>query len=191
MKKNILVINGNPKSNSFCDILTDTYTASCPETHDVKCIRLHQLNFNIDLTEGYNQTQALEPDLLDFQQTLQWANHVVFILPVWWGGLPAKLKGLFDRTFLPDFAFKYHNAKSFPEKLLQGKTSHIILTLDTPPFFYRWFQGNPVQKQLKRTILEFCGIQVIATTYIGSIVNSTDAQRKKWLNKVSLIASQT
>ena len=32
--------------------------------------------------------------------SLTWAEHVVLILPMWWGGLPAKTKGLFDRTLL-------------------------------------------------------------------------------------------
>ncbi|WP_265416146.1 NAD(P)H-dependent oxidoreductase [Photobacterium frigidiphilum] len=104
--------------------------------------------------------------------------------------MPAKLKGLIDRTFLPGFAFKYKGKGTIPEKLLQGRTADIILTMDTPPFYYRWFQGNPVYKQFKRTILEFCGFKQISTTYIGPVMNSTQVQRDKWGRLVSNLAAK-
>ena len=192
MSKKILVINGNPKSNGFCRELADSYieSASNEQKNEIKFISLSELNFETDLSNGYVADQALEPDLVDFQQTLLWSNHVVFVLPVWWGGMPAKFKGLIDRTFLPDFAFKYKDNKSFPEKLLKGRTADVILTMDTPPFYYRWFQGNPVYKQLKRTILDFCGFKLKSTTYIGPVIGSTQKQRDKWELAVSKVASR-
>jgi NAD(P)H dehydrogenase (quinone) len=190
MRKKVLVINGNPKSNSFCSALADIYIASSEQNNDVRLISLSDLSFQSDLTDGYEERQDLEPDLVDFQQSLLWSEHVVFILPVWWGGMPAKLKGLIDRTFLPGFAFKYLAKKSLPEKLLQGRTANIILTMDTPPFYYRLFQGNPVYKQLKRTILEFCGFKNIAATYIGPVISSTQLQRDKWGKLISKLATK-
>jgi len=190
MRKKVLVVNGNPKSKSYCHELADNYIASSSKNNDVRFISLSELSFEVDLTDGYTGNQEVEPDLVGFQQSLLWSDHVVFILPVWWGGMPAKLKGLIDRTFLPNFAFKYQDNKSLPEKLLQGRTAEVILTMDTPPFYYRWLQGNPVYKQLKYTILEFCGFKKISATYIGPVMNSTQAQRDKWGNLVSKVASK-
>ncbi|OLQ70537.1 NAD(P)H dehydrogenase [Photobacterium proteolyticum] len=190
MSRKILVINGNPKANSFCHELTEQYVLSSRNKHQVKVLALSELTFEPDLHHGYDENQPLEADLSEFQSLLKWAEHVVFIFPVWWGGMPAKLKGLIDRTFLSGFAFNYQEGKMTPDKLLSGRSADIILTMDTPPLYYRWIQGNPVYKQLKRTVLEFCGIKVGSPTYIGPVISSSEQQREKWSKQVSALAAK-
>lgn len=185
MKKCVLVIDGHPKKGSFCGALATSYITRYGDDYEIKCFSLSAIQFNSDLTNGYDTQQPLEPDLVAFQNSLQWAEHVVLFIPVWWGGLPGKFKGLIDRTFLPGFAFQYHPHKTIPEKLLTGRTARLILTLDTPPWYYRIFQGAPVVKQLKHTILGFCGIKVTSTTYIGPVISSSAKQRAKWLNQIA------
>lgn len=188
--KKILVINANPKSSSFCKSLTEKYTSVAADKHDVKQIHIGDLNFEISLNEGYDEIATLEPDLLDFQNKIQWAEHIVIISPVWWGTIPAKFKGAIDRTFLPSFSFKYLEGKSIPQKLLKGRTSELIITLDTPPFWYRLLYGNPIYKQLKHAILDFCGIKNTSSTYFGPMINSSDNHREAWLNKTAQLASK-
>ncbi|NVK73727.1 MAG: NAD(P)H-dependent oxidoreductase [Oceanospirillaceae bacterium] len=188
--KKVLVINANPKSNSFCKSLADQYCASLPGHYVSKIIHLGLLDFDSNLQEGYDQIQPLEPDLVDFQESVKWAEHIVIISPVWWGGLPAKFKGIIDRTFLPGFAFKYINDKSTPKQLLEGRTSELIITLDTPVFWYKYANGNPIYKELKRCMLGFSGIKNTSATYFAPIISSTREQREKWLNQVSKIAKK-
>jgi len=190
MSKKILVINGNPKESSFCHELAEQYVVSGQRNHEVKVVSVSELKFDLDLHSGYDKVQSLEPDLAEFQSLVKWAEHVVFILPVWWGGMPAKLKGLIDRTFLSGFAFKYQDGKTIPDKLLRGRSADIILTMDTPPLYYRWVQGNPIYKQLKRTVLEFCGITVRPAMYIGPVISSSKQQRTKWGEQVFELAAK-
>ena len=190
MNKNVLVINGNPKSESFCKVLASHYIKSSEQGNDVRLISINSLEFDINLNFGYSSEHALESDLIYFQQSVAWAEHVVFIFPVWWGGMPAKLKGLIDRTFLPDFAFKYKSNNPMPEKLLKNKSADIILTMDAIPFYHRWIQGDPVYRQLKRTILRFCGFNKVSATYIGSIINSSEKQRDNWVKQVASLAKK-
>ena len=185
MKKHILVIDANPKSASFCDALAKNYSQSCNSECEIRTLSLSAMTFDPDLSNGYDNVQPLEADLVDFQTQLQWAAHIVLFIPVWWGGLPAKFKGVIDRTFLPGFAFQYQPNKTIPDKLLKGRTAEVILTLDTPAWYYRFVQGAPVTKQLKHTILGFCGIEVISTTYLGPIISSTPEQRDKWLKQMA------
>lgn len=49
--------------------------------------------------------QALEPCLQRCQESLLWAEHLIIVYPVWWGTMPALLKGWLDRVLLPGFAF--------------------------------------------------------------------------------------
>jgi len=183
--KNILVINANPKSNSLCKALASEYSKSASMNHNVKTIHISKMDFQLDLSEGYDKVQELEADLVEFQKSVNWAEHIVIVTPVWWGTVPAKFKGIIDRTFLSGFAFKYEKGKSIPKKLLKGKTSELIITLDTPTFWYKWFQGNPIVRHLKNTILDFSGIKNINTIFFGPVINSKDKQINNWLRKSS------
>lgn len=182
--RRILVINGNPKSSSFCRAITQTYADSARQRREVRVVDIGNLRFNADLDMGYTQPVELEEDLQWFQQQLQWANHIVIACPVWWGSMPAKFKGLFDRALLPGFAFQYHKGKAIPEKLLKGRTAELFITLDTPPLWYKWVQKRPIYFQLKYSILHFVGIKNIATHYFGPVIQSDAHKRKKWLQQV-------
>jgi NAD(P)H dehydrogenase (quinone) len=117
-------------------------------------------------------------------QKIQNADHLVWVHPVWWGGLPAITKGFIDRLFLPGMAFQYRENSVWWDKLLKGKTAHIITTLDQPGWYYRLFFGRPSVNQLKKSTLGFCGVKPVKVTYIGIVKTADDIQRKKWLQKI-------
>ncbi|MDN3639392.1 NAD(P)H-dependent oxidoreductase [Simiduia curdlanivorans] len=185
MRKRVLVLAANPKADSFVNTLADTYARSARQKHDVKLLNLADMTFNVDLADGYTKDQPLEDSLKAFQAALTWCEHLVIFTPNWWGALPAKLKGLIDRTFLPGFAFQYEKGMSIPKKLLQGKTTRIVMTMDTPPWYYVLFQGAPAIRQLKTATLKFVGFGAVTSRMIGPIISSTNASREKWLNEMS------
>lgn len=189
MKKNILVLSGSPKENSFSDQLASAYAEAAKGNHEVRVHRIAAMHFDPDLNTGYGAEKFVEPDLKAFQESVQWADHLLIVTPIWWGALPAKLKGVFDRAFLPGFAFKYQKGKLIPEKLLKGKTARIVMTMDTPPWFYKLFQGAPALKQLKITTLEFCGFKRVRNNMLGPVINSSKAQRIKWLEMVTQLGN--
>jgi NAD(P)H dehydrogenase (quinone) len=187
--KKILVINGHPKTDSFNACLAETYIKKALEAGAlVKEIKIHQLNFNPNLSHGYKSISVLETDLVETQQMIEWADHLVWVHPVWWGGLPAILKGFIDRVFLPGFAFKYRPNSIWWDKLLSGKTAHIISTLDQPYWYYWLINGRPAINQLKKMTLEFCGIKPVKITVLGPIKQSSDRQRKKWISRIEKCA---
>ena len=152
MKKNILVILGHPDSNSFCGSLSETYINSAKASgSEVREIKLGELSFDPVLWNGYNEIQELEPDLIKAQELIQWSNHIVFVYPNWWGGMPALMKGFIDRTFLPGFAFKYRGG-NLPDKLLSGRTAHLMVTMDTPPWYYRWIFHRPGRFTISKVV---------------------------------------
>jgi putative NADPH-quinone reductase len=186
MPKRILVVLGHPASESFCGELASAYALSASAIgHEVKSLSLSKMAFNPTLQHGYKPVQELEPDLLDAQQAILWAEHLVFAYPNWWGSMPALLKGFIDRVFLPDFAFRYEPSANFPTKLLQGRTAELIVTMDTPPWYYRWFQQRPGHTQMRKTILGFCGIKVRAIHSIGPIIKSSQKQREIWIRRIT------
>ena len=188
--KRILVINANPKLTSLCKSLAEQYAAVAIKKHDVKHVNIGDLNFEINLAESYDKVIDLEPCLADLQEKILWSEHIVIVSPVWWGTMPAKFKGAIDRVFLPGFSFKYVEGKSIPQKLLEGRTSELLVTLDTPVFWYKYIQGNVIYKNFKHCILDFSGIKNKTTTYFGPVINSSSDQRKVWLEKAARLGAK-
>lgn len=189
MKKNILIILGHPDSGSFCGALAGAYEQGAKAAgHEVRRIDLGRLGFDPVLHKGYAEIQPLEPDLLDAQAAINRADHLVFVYPIWWGAPPALLKGFFDRAFLPGFAFRFKEGSvSSWDRLLSGRSARLIVTMDTPPWYYRLVSRMPGHNQMKRTILGFCGVRPVSITEFGPVKSSSPEQRGKWLKRVSML----
>ncbi len=180
----ILIINGHPNPDSFNNALTENYAKGAVASgNSVEVLHLAELVFNPNLQFGYQKRTELEPDLLKAQELLTWCEHLVIIHPVWWGGLPALLKGFIDRVFLPKFAFKYRENSVWWDRLLAGRTAEILYTIDQPIWYYKLINGAPGLKQLKKMILEFCGFKVKRVTGFPNVRYSNPEKRKRWLEK--------
>jgi len=183
--KNILIINGHPNAASYNFALAESYKKGVLEAKaNVETIVIADLKFNPNLTFGYQKRIDLEPDLVDAWEKIKKADHLVWIHPVWWGGLPAITKGFIDRLFLPGMAFQYRENSVWWDKLLKDKTARIITTLDQPSWYYRLIYSRPSVNQLKKATLEFCGVKPVKVTYVGIIKTSDNNQREKWLHKI-------
>lgn len=186
--KKILVINGHPNRESFNFGIAAAYIKGALASQaKVKEIVVSELEFSPNLKFGYQKRTDLEPDLLDVWDKIKWADHMVWVHPVWWGGLPALTKGFIDRLFLPGFAFQYRENSVWWDKLLVGRTGHIITTLDQPSWYYWFAFGRPSVNQLKKSTLEFCGVNPVKVTYVGPIKNAELSIRKKWLAKIEAL----
>jgi putative NADPH-quinone reductase len=130
-----------------------------------------------------------EPALKQAQADIQWAEHLVFVYPILWGTIPALLKGFIERVFATGFAVNFRNDSPLWDKLLKGRSARLIVTLNTPPWIYRWYFGRPGHNTMKKTILQFCGIKPVRITEVGPIKNSSEARRKKWLSQARALGA--
>lgn len=182
--RKILVIDAHPNEDSLCFSLAESYIKGAKQKgYEVKKLRLADLQFNPNLHYGYQKRTDLESDLLDTLELLRWADHLVWIHPVWWSGLPAVAKGFIDRLFLPGLTYETIPNSIRIKGLLSSRTAEIIATLDQPTWYYRWFSKAPSEYQLKQS-LKLCGIKTTKVKYIGIVKDSTEAQRKKWLQEI-------
>ncbi|WP_444898030.1 NAD(P)H-dependent oxidoreductase [Microbulbifer sp. SSSA005] len=186
--KNILLLNGNPKKNSFVKQLSDVYESEAKKQANVRRYNLSEMDFNSNLEFGYDDYQVLEDCLYEFQEALKWAQHIVVMSPIWWGGLPGKLKGLIDRSFLPGITFKFESGSAEPIQLLKGKTSRIILTMDAPTEYLEE-QAKSVLEQLDRFTLQYCGFSKAEVSLFGSMIMSDKNQQDSWLKTVKALGA--
>ena len=185
----IYVLVGHPDRDSFNTALADAYCAAAVANgHEIRRHDLAELSFDPILHRGYKLIQPLEPDLVAAQENLTWCEHWVIFYPVWWGNAPALLKGYFDRALTPGFAFRYHDNDPFWDKLLAGRSAHVITTSDAPDLFLRFAYRNGDINAVKRATLEFCGFAPVKVTRIGPMRYFDDNKRRHWLARIAALA---
>ena len=192
MAKRILVILGHHSQDSLCAALADAYASGAIEAgHEVRRLDVGAMAFDPVIRNVEHMGENLEPDVLRAQEAVTWAQHIVIAYPVWWGGPSALLKGFFDRVFLPGFAFRFRDNSPMWDKLLVGRSAHLLVTMDTPSWFYRWIFRRPGHNLLKHTILGFCGIKPVTITDFAPVKGSTVQKREQWLARARNIGRHT
>lgn len=186
--KRIFVLNGHPAERSLNRSIADAYVDAARDAgHDVRSVQLHDLDFDMDFENGsYKHYKPLEPQLEALLENIEWCEHLVVTTPMWWGGLPAKLKGLFDRTLLPGRTFNTRETNFFglPRPMLSGRTGRVFITSDTPGWFMRFGYGNAMLNQVRKQILEFIGIKPVKVTWFAGATDVKQNRAQDWLRKV-------
>ena len=182
-KNSILIINAHPDKQSFCSSLAFAYFKGVDKSTDNRTL-INLVDLDLDFKISPKNIKELKPDVVFVQKMLKNATHIVFVFPNWWGTYPAILKGFIDHIFIPDFAYKYQNNSQLPIPLLKGKSARLIMTMDTPVWYYSLYYKSPGLNSLKKSILNFCGIKPVKTTIFTSVKKSTEKKRKDWLKKI-------
>lgn len=192
----VLVVLGHPDQESFNRALFDAYVSSLPLTCAVEPLPLGALDFDPVLRFGYRRRMAPDPVIERSQRLVAWADHLTFIFPCWWGGMPALLKGWFDRVLTPGFAYNEDNSSLLSlgfgfRQHLAGRSATIITTYDGPPWWFSLIGVSPT-RLLKRQILANCGIRTTQTLqlgWIGSPKKDSPERRARLLARVSQAAA--
>jgi len=182
--KKIVVLCGNTDSNSFTGGLLDRYQAAAEDAgHMVKRYNIGEMDFDPILHKGYKEIQHLEPILSELQDAITECDHLVIGYPNWWCTMPAKLKGLFDRFWLPGFAFNFNKQTKKVDGHLKGKTARVYVLSGSHSPFKTWWRFGDYTNEIQYGILEFAGIKTQVSTY-GPCEKVGDACRNKWMKEV-------
>ena len=185
MPRRIAIIQGNPdpRGNRYTHALADAYAQGAQTAgHEVRIIDVGQLDFPLLRSKEDFEKHTAPAAIQAAQQTIDWAEHLVFFHPLWLGAMPALLKAFLEQVFRPGFAYKFKRP-GMPEKLLGGKSARIVVTMGMPAFVYRWYFRAHSLKSFKRNILMFCGVGPVRATLIG-MVEAPKTDREKWLGKM-------
>lgn len=185
----ILLGHPDPSPETLTGQLCLLYeTAARKAGHEVRRMNLYDMKFDPVLHHGYRVIQDLEPDLLKVQECIKWADHMAIFYPIWWAAMPAQLKGMFDRMWLPAFAYNMRKTKQGTpalgwRKRLKGKTARIVTLSGTHPFFI-WCLFGDFTNDLTKSILWFAGIKV-KTTRFGPSEIAPEWKKNEWRRKVT------
>lgn len=193
--KKIALLLGHPNPGpTLSGELALIYEAAAAKAgHEVRRINLAQLKFDPILHQGYKAIQELEPDLKTVQETIQWCDHLVVIYPNWWCTMPALLKGMFDRMWLPGFCFNMRKNKEGKQtvgwhKRLKGKTARVFVLSGTHPLLILLMFGD-YTNEIKKGILWFAGFKVKVSKF-GPTDQAPEWKKNEWRKKVAWLAKR-
>ena len=108
----ITIVFAHPWHGSFNHAILDAITHKLDkEELRYQIIDLSAEKFNPAMTTDdlrlYSKGETTDPLVQKYKKMLQHTDELIFIFPIWWGMLPASLKGFFDKVLLRGSAFNY------------------------------------------------------------------------------------
>ena len=91
-------------------------------------------NYMLEQKHASALEMSFSPDIVGEIEKVKAADLILFVAPLWWMGLPAIMKGWFDRVLAMGFA--WDGGKFYESGLLRGKQAMLILSCGHPPDYY-------------------------------------------------------
>jgi putative NADPH-quinone reductase len=182
MSRRIAIIQGHPDpaGHHLLHAMADAYAEGAVAAgHELRRIEVAKLDFPLLRTQVDFETGALPSTLVQPREDMRWAQHWVFLFPLWHGTMPALLKGFLEHIFRPGFAMEYREG-SFPKRLLAGRSARIVVTMGMPVLFCRWYFGAYGVRSFERSMLSFAGIRPIRESLYG-LSFADEKKRALWV----------
>ena len=188
MSRRILIVVGHPdpSPDRLCRGLAKAYGEGAEKAgHAVRRVDLAAIDFPMLRTMQEFEHGAVPDELKDAADAIVWAEHIVFVFPLWLGTMPALLKAFLEQVMRPGTAFAYPDkGGGFTKTLLRGRSARVVVTMGMPSLVYRlWFLGHGIAG-MKRSILHFVGISPVRETLFGIVAGASDATRAKWIRQM-------
>jgi NAD(P)H dehydrogenase (quinone) len=184
----VLVVYCHPNPASFTHAVLEAIREGLGSRCDVEVVDLYAEGFEPALVVNEHHRRR-DLDRVEatrrYREQLRRADAVLFVYPMWWGGMPAMLKGYLDRVFVSGLAYSFENRPKeavFPRGLLSDKELHCFYTLDAP-----WWAAlfDPVWFGSLFAIYWYCGFRRVRRHYLARLKRRTDAERATWLREVA------
>ena len=182
-----LVIFSDPNYDSFVRHVFDTVVdfLSAERGHEVVMRDLYAQGFKpvLDLDDMENFKQGIMSDDIIAEQNLILETDVVIIVsPLWWGSMPAMLKGYIERVFSYGFAYEIGDDPLKPIGLLKNKKVLLLTTISGPDELYKQ-KGmyEAISKTWDWAVFEFCGMDLMGHLYFPGIHHAEEYKRREYL----------
>jgi NAD(P)H dehydrogenase (quinone) len=179
----VLVIYAHPLADSFAAALHHRVVAALGRSgHEVDDCDLYALGFDPVLRaverESYNTPSPDLSGVAEQVARLQAAEALVLCFPTWWYGMPAILKGYFDRVWAPGVAFHLpEGGGAILPGLANIRKLWVVTTYGAPWWLIRLVLRDPVRAVILGGLARLCGRGV--ETRFFALYNIDAASRAK------------
>jgi NAD(P)H dehydrogenase (quinone) len=175
-----LIVYAHPDHESHAKATLERVKDKLQEKNiEYEVLDLYHMKFDPVLSRSDlydSKEKGVSHDVAELQKKITHSNHLIFIYPIWWNGMPAILKGFLDRVFTPGFAYKFVN--KIPQGLLKDKKVTVFTTTGSSKFMTQIFLGNRFVKNATRDIFGFCGMKA-KVYHVDKAYELNDTQREK------------
>lgn len=181
--KNVLLINGDLFKTVSTDFLMDAYRTGVMQADGiVHDLRIADLLFNYNIQLPSLHWTSVEADLQFALRRLHWAKHIVLFCPVYRSYIPSKIKGFFDRLFLP-----YQSSLDVNriDNNFYGKSARIVSILDQDLFAEYNLYKKTNFMSVKKDVFERCHISPVRTSAMGELHQLNNSYSAKWADKLA------
>jgi putative NADPH-quinone reductase len=187
----VLVIYCHPVAESFAAAAHKVVLQTLIEAdHEVMDVDLYAENFDpvMDRQErlDYLNTDRNERLVKRYDEQLAAADAIVLVYPAWWYGMPAMLKGYFDRVWLPGVAFDVTpDGRVLTERLQRIRRIVVVTTYGGPWWMVRIALGDPARKLVSRAIRALCARGCRVDWYVHyNMYRATPRQLSRFLERI-------
>jgi len=157
----VLVVYAHPVETSYQAALHQEVLARLRQAgHEVDDCDLYAEGFNPVLSRderiGYHEVPSNRAPVAGYIERLERAEALVLCFPTWCFGLPAILKGFFDRVFVPGVAFDISDPEHVRPALTHLKRIAAVVTYGRPRWT-AWAMGDPPRKVVTRYLRLLAG----------------------------------
>jgi NAD(P)H dehydrogenase (quinone) len=193
----ILIVYCHPVETSYVASLHSAVLEGLSsDRHEIMDLDLYAEGFDPVLTRDerleYHNTGSNGNNVKKYTDQLLLAEGILLVYPGWWYGLPAMLKGYFDRVWLPGVAFDVEpDGRIRTDRLRHLRRIVVITTYGSPWWLIRLFMGDPARKFISRGLRRLCGRGCRITWYVKySMDRATPEQLNRFLAKVRIGVSK-
>lgn len=185
--RTVIVFN-HPYEGSYCNAILGAVTKGLQKaSHEIDLIHLDKDNFNPAMTsadlKAFVEHQPMDPQVIDYNERLKNADHLIFIFPIWWDLMPATTKGFIDRVLFPGVVYDHHPRGFGLVPLLKNlKSVTIITTMNKPRIMYSLLIGNLIRKAMLRSVFKTMGYKNLEWISFNRVKFVSQEKRVKWLN---------
>lgn len=185
----VLVLYAHPVETSFHAALHTRVVASLRAAgHEVDDCDLYDEKFDPVLSReerlNYHDTSLNRAPVASYVARLQRAEALVLCFPVWCFGLPAILKGWFDRVLMPGVAFDISDPKHVKPALTHIRKIAAVTTYGRP----RWmalYMGDPPRRVITRYLRALTGHKAKVAYHAYYHMNvATPETLKRYLDRI-------
>lgn len=184
--RTVIVFN-HPYEGSYCNAILNAVTNGLQKAnHEIDLMHLDNDGFNPVMSKedlkAFVEHKPIDPQVINYNNRLKKADHLIFIFPIWWDIMPATTKGFVDRILSPGIVYDHHPRGFGLVPLLKNlKSITVITTMNKPKIMYSLLIGNLIKKVMIKSVFKTMGYKNINWISFASVKSVSQEKRVKWL----------
>ena len=188
----VVIVFNHPYEGSFGNAILNSVTKGLKGAdHEVDLMHLDHDGFDPVMSKAdlkaFVDHKPVDPQVMDYNERLEKADHLIFIFPIWWDLMPAMTKGFVDRVLTPGVVYDHHPRGFGLVPLLKNlKGVTVITTMNKPKIMYSLLIGNLIKRAMINSVFKTMGYKNLKWISYNMVKSVSQEKRVKWLAAVEV-----